>query len=122
MTAPASIPAFIQPGQRVVVDVLAEPGAEDNSWNRQKCGVWDIVSSKLDKRAGDSAERLYVTMESVGRKNKAYITLPYSPLVIRPENAPPVALQDVFQAAMHPRATVTAPATARFTRRPARNL
>jgi hypothetical protein len=118
MAAPEDIPDFIRSGQRVIVDVLAQPGTEDNSWNRNKCGVWQIVSSKMDQRGDDSAARLYVTMESVERKNKAFMTLPYNPLVIRPDNTPPVTLQEVFLAAMKPRKTVTAPATARFTRRP----
>ncbi len=119
MAAPDDIPDFIRSGQRVIVDVLAEPGTEDNSWNRNKCGVWEIVSSKMDQRGDDSAARLYVVLGSVERKNETFITLPYSPLVIRPENAEPVTLQEVFLAAMQLRKKVTAPATARFTRRPA---
>ena len=108
------VPRFIEEKQLVIVDVLADPSVEDNSFNRGKNGTWQVNMFKFEKRAGDEEERLYVVLESVNRKNKAYINLPYNPLVIRPANGEGPSLAEVFKEKMQVTRRLAAPRQARF--------
>lgn len=108
------IPGFILEKQLVTVDVLADPDVEDNAFNRGKNGTWKVNQFRFDQRFGDTEERLYVTMESVDRKNKAFITLPYNPLVIRPAQGKGPSLAEAFKEKMQVTRRIAAPRQARF--------
>ena len=110
----SKVPRFIEEKQLVVGDVLADPTVEDNAFNRAKNGLWKVNQFKFKKAFDDEEEKLYVTLESVNRKNKAYITLAYNPLVIRPENGEGPSLTENFSKTMQVTRAILAPRPARF--------